>query len=110
MNRSDVEPGRAGRAPDRRIVLLASGTGKSQGIVIKQVELRLYVERKDEHLGKYSLLTVIVETDSGTVEMKYDEGFRGEDALDTAAKMLTQYSGLASLINRALIELKRQEK
>jgi hypothetical protein len=50
-------------------------------------------------------LTVLVETDRGSVEMKYDEGFRGADALESAATILTRYVGLASLINRALIEL-----
>jgi hypothetical protein len=69
------------------------------------VELRQYVERRDERLGDYSLLTVVVETDRGTAELKYDEGFRGSDALESAANMLSQYIGLASLINRALIEL-----
>jgi hypothetical protein len=37
--------------------------------------------------------------------MKYDEGYRGKDVFDNSIKMLTQYSGLSSLINRALIEL-----
>jgi hypothetical protein len=39
--------------------------------------------------------------------MKYDEGFRGNNAIDLAVTMLKQYVGFASLINRALIELQR---
>ena len=78
---------------------------QNQGFVISRIELRRYVERVDEQLGDYSLLTVLVETDKGSVEMKYDEGFRGPDALESASTMLTRYVGLASLINRALIEL-----
>jgi hypothetical protein len=104
MKASDVDPGRTGRPPDRAKVLMA-GAQKNQGFVIQKVELRQYVERRDERLGDYSLLTVVVETDRGTAEMKYDEGFRGPDALESAATMLMQYVGLASLINRALIEL-----
>jgi hypothetical protein len=102
---SDVDPGRTSRPPDRVKVLMAGGAQKNQGFVIQKVEIRQYVERKDGWLGDYSLLTVVVETDRGTVEMKYDEGFRGPDALESAATMLAQYIGLASLINRALIEL-----
>jgi len=107
MKSSDIAPGRISRPPDRLIVLLEKGSQKNQGVVIKTIEMRQYVERNDDHLGDYSLLTAVVETDLGTVEMKYDEGFRGPDALESAVTMLTQYVGLASLINRALIELQR---
>lgn len=107
MKASDIDPGRTNRPPDRVKVLMAGGAQKNQGFVIQKVEMRQYVERKDERLGDYSLLTAVVETDRGTVEMKYDEGFRGPDALESAATMLMQYVGLASLINRALIELQQ---
>jgi hypothetical protein len=107
MKLSDIEPGRINRPPDRSRVLLDKGSQKNQGFVIQKIEMRQYVERKDEKLGDYSLLTAVVETDRGTVEMKYDEGFRGPDALESAVTMLTQYVGLASLINRALIELQQ---
>jgi hypothetical protein len=108
MRASDIDPDRTNRPPDKSRVLLAKGAQKNQGFVIKQVEIRQYVERKDDRLGDYSLLTVVVETDKGTAEMRYDEGFRGPDALQSAVTMLTKYVGLASLINRALIELQRQ--
>jgi hypothetical protein len=39
------------------------------------------------------------------IETKYDEGFRGDDAIESAVTILTQYGGFASVINRALIEL-----
>ena len=102
--KSDIPPGRIKGEPAKRQVLL-SGMQQVQGFVVRKVEMRQYVERVDEKLGDYSLLTTIVETDEGAVEMKYDEGFRGPDALESAVKMLTQYVGLSSLINRALIEL-----
>jgi len=106
MRISDIDPGRTGRPPDR-VKVLMDGAQKNQGFVIQKVEMRQYVERRDERLGDYSLITVVVKTDRGTVEMKYDEGFRGPDALESAATMLAQYVGLASLINRALIELQQ---
>jgi hypothetical protein len=34
------------------------------------------------------------------IETKYDEGFRGDDAIESSVTMLTQYVGFASLINR----------
>jgi hypothetical protein len=102
--KSDIEPGRI-RGPPAKSKVLMSGVQNVQGFSVTKVEMRQYVERTDERLGDYSLLTVIVDTDRGAVEMKYDEGFRGGDALESAAAMLTQYAGLSALINRALIEL-----
>ena len=102
--KSDIEPGRINGPPARRQVLL-SGAQKDQGFTVTLVEMRQYIERADERLGEYSLLTVVVETDKGSIEMKYDEGFRGSDAFQSAVAMLTQYLGLSALINRALIAL-----
>jgi len=72
---------------------------------IEKLELLMYITNNHKILGDYSILVCIIETDKGTVIMKYDEGYRGEDVFDNSIKMLTQYSGLSSLINRALIEL-----
>ena len=104
MKKNDVDPDRVERLPDN-VTVLFHGSMQNQGYVITSIELRQYLERRDGKLGDYSLITVLVETDRGSVEMKYDEGFRGSDALESAATLLKQYVGLASLINRALIEL-----
>ena len=72
---------------------------------IKKLELLMYITNNHKILGDYSILVSIIETDKGTIIMKYDEGYRGKDVFDNSIKMLTQYSGLSSLINRALIEL-----
>lgn len=102
--KTDLEPGRIKGPPAKSAQLLQSAM-KMEGVLVTKMEMRQYVERSDNQLGDYSLLTVVVETDRGAVEMKYDEGFRGPDALESAAKLLLQYAGLAALINRALIEL-----
>lgn len=102
--KTDLEPGRIAGPPVKSVQLLNAAM-RMEGVSITKMEMRQYVERTDEHLGDYSLLTVVVETDRGAVEMKYDEGFRGPDALESAAKLLLQYAGLSALINRALIEL-----
>jgi hypothetical protein len=72
---------------------------------IKKIELSLYNTNNHNILGDYSILVIIIETNKGTVIMKYDEGYRGNDAFDNAIEMLTQFNGVSSLINRALIEL-----
>ena len=82
--KTDVEPGRVARPPDKARVLM-EGSMQNQGFSISKIELRQYVERRDDKLGDYSLLTAVVETDRGGVEMRYDEGFRGPDALESAA-------------------------
>jgi hypothetical protein len=85
---------------------LSSGGFKDQEFLIKRVELRLYVEKIDETLGKFSLITSFVETDKGTVEMIYDEGYRGENSLNRTVKFLISNLGLSSLILRSVITLK----
>ena len=105
---SDIDSSRiTKRTPDKSVTLLANGKTENQGYIIEHIELRQYIENVDPFLGNYSLLTVLIKTNKGEVEMKYDEGFRDNNVIESAAKMLTQYAGFASLINRALIELQR---
>ena len=49
-----------------------------------RIELRYYIEKVDKKLGTYCLITSFVQTDKGTIEMIYDEGFLGDDALSRA--------------------------
>ena len=97
---------RVNRIPDQTEILLSSGDFEDQGFLIKRVELRLYIEKFDEKLGNYSLITSFVETDKGTVEMIYDEGYRGENALNRTVKFLISNLGLSSLVLRSIITLK----
>lgn len=73
--------------------------------LIKKLELSIYITNHHKLLGDYSILVILLETNKGTVMIKYDEGYRGKDAFANAIEMLTQYNGLSSVINRALIEL-----
>ena len=98
-------PKRIERVPDKIIQLLSDGNIVEKGYKIKNIQLRLYTEKNDEKLGPYSLITSLVETDKGSVEMIYDEGFRGNDALETSSKFLTENLGISSLILRSLIFL-----
>ena len=98
-------PKRIDRNPDKIIELLSNGSVTEMGYVIKNIQLRLYIEKQDKKLGKYSLITSLVETDKGSVEMIYDEGYRGNNALETSSKFLTENLGISGLILRSLIFL-----
>ena len=98
-------PKRVDRNPDKIIELLSNGSIRENGYEIKNIQLRLYIEKNDKKLGQYSLITSLVETDKGSVEMIYDEGFRGNNALEKSSKFLTESLGISGLILRSLIFL-----
>ena len=106
MKHIDISsPDRVKRNPDKTIQLLRNGPITQNGYNIESIQLRLYMEKIDKKLGQYSLITSLVETDKGSVEMIYDEGYRGNNALETSSKFLTENLGIASLILRSLIFL-----
>ena len=96
---------RVNRSPDKIVQVISDGTTVEKGYKIKNIQLRLYTEKNDKKLGLYSLITSLVETDKGSVEMIYDEGFRGNNALEKSSKFLTESLGISGLILRSLIFL-----
>lgn len=100
-----TDPKRLDRGPDKTIVLMSSGNFMERGYEIRNIHLNRYLQAKDSRLGPYSLLTVYVETDKGSIEMTYDEGYRGENALEEAAAFLTSHLGISGLILRSIIQL-----
>jgi len=107
MNIVDLhDPQRVNRNPDKVQVLFSSGDFLEQGFSVSRVELRLYLEKTDVDLGQYSLITSFVDTDKGSVEMIYDEGFRGDDSLDRTVQFLTSNLGISGLILRSIITLR----
>lgn len=106
IKKIDISASRANGVPDAVTVLLEGVNSQNQGFIIEHMELRQYIESRDPCLGEYSLITVLIKTDKGVVEMKYDEGYRGDsDVLKSIADFLSHYVGYASLIGRILIEL-----
>ena len=99
-------PERVNRKPDQIEILFSSDDFEEQGFLVKHVELRLYVEKNDDKLGPFSLITSFVQTNKGSVEMIYDEGYRGEDSLNRTVKFLVSNLGLSALILRSTISLK----
>lgn len=104
-----VDPKRIARSPNKTIVLMSSGNFIQNGYEIKKVHLNLYFQGKDPNLGPYSLLTAYVETDKGSIEMTYDEGYRGENALEEAAVFLTSHLGISALILRSTLQLENSK-
>ena len=96
------------REPDNRNVIFADGKIIQEGVEIKRIELLEYKIKIDEKLGQYSIITALVNTDQDQIEILYDEGYRGNDALDESANMLIQNLGLSGLILRSLISLKNK--
>ena len=96
---------RLNNGPNKTIALITSGNFTERGYKIKNMCLNLYLQTKDPKLGPYSLLTAYVETDKGSIEMTYDEGYRGENALEEAAVFLTSHLGISGLVLRSIIQL-----
>ena len=100
------DPSRVNKTPDGVEVLFSAGNFIQDEFKISKVELRLYKEQTDEKLGDFSLITSFVQTDKGSVEMIYDEGYRGNDVLSRAKEFLTSNLGISGLILRSVITLR----
>ncbi|ABK76894.1 conserved hypothetical protein [Cenarchaeum symbiosum A] len=98
------DPARVAREPDDMIDVL-SGSFEEGGHTVHKVQLRLYTEGDGGELGPYSLITSYVEADAGSVEMIYDEGYRGADALGRAAKFLAESMGVSGVVLRSMMAL-----
>ncbi|MBT8173376.1 MAG: hypothetical protein KJN83_04900 [Nitrosopumilus sp.] len=101
-------PERVNKSPDDVEILMSSGSFVQDEFVISKVELRLYKERNDEKLGAFSLITSFVETDKGSVEMIFDEGFRGNDPLKRTRDFLISNLGISALVLRSIICLREK--
>lgn len=101
-------PERVNKSPDDVEILMSSGSFVQDEFVISKVELRLYNERHDDKLGAFSLITSFVETDKGSVEMIFDEGFRGDDPLKRTRDFLISNLGISSLVLRSIICLREK--
>ena len=92
--------------PDNRTTIISDGKIRQDGVEINKIELLQYKIKFEEKLGDYSIITALIQTDLGEIEILYDEGYRGTNALQDSATMLTHNLGLSGLILRSLISLK----
>ena len=98
-------PERINRLPDKSTILFSEKNYSEHGFKIKKVELRLFIEKIDEKLGPYSLITSFVDTDKGSIEMIYEEGYHGMNSLERSKDFLISSLGISGLILRSLIAL-----
>ncbi len=103
-----IPPSRIEKKPNKIVKLISDGQVSEQGFKIKNLELRYYPEQNDEKLGPYSLITSFLETDRGSIEITYDEGYRGIDPINGTAKFLVENLGLSGLILRSIIALEEE--
>ena len=98
-------PQRVNRQPDGSALLFSEKNYSEHGFKIKKVELRLFIEKNDEKLGPYSLITSFVETDKGSIEMVYEEGYKGINSFERSKDFLVSSLGISGLILRSVIAL-----
>lgn len=91
--------------PKDEMVVLSDGNFQVNGFLIINISVRQYISKIDDDLGPYSILTCIVETDKGTIEILYDEGFHGTNALQESVMFLKNNLGVSGLILRSVISL-----
>tara|TARA_B100000029_G_scaffold263762_1_gene259921 strand:- start:374 stop:721 length:348 start_codon:yes stop_codon:yes gene_type:complete len=94
--------------PDDRTIIFSDGKMTQDDIEIQKIEMLQYKIKNDEELGVYSIITALVDTDHGIIEILYDEGYRGDNALKESVNLLIQNLGLSGLILRSIISLKNQ--
>lgn len=73
-----------------------------QNYVVKNIELCYY---KNLNKMENSIITAIIKIDEREIEIKYREGNFEDSILEDTKELLIKYSGISSLINRALIEI-----
>ena len=101
------DPRRVARKPDAVEVIMKSDGMAHDEFLIRRIEMRLYTEDvTGDQRGPYSLITSYVETDTGSIEMTYDEGFRGSEPLASAVRLLTENLGPSALVLRSVIALR----
>ena len=59
--------------PNNRTVIFSDGKITQDGVEIQKIELLQYEIKKDVELGTYSLITALVDTDQGEIEILYDD-------------------------------------
>lgn len=96
-------PKRINRLPTSTTVIFSEKNFSEQGFLIKKIELRLFIEKIDKKLGPYSLITCLIDTDKGSIEMIYEEGYLGINSLERSKELLISNLGISGLIKRSMI-------
>jgi len=102
MKFNDIpDSNRIDRIPDESQEIFSSENFTEQGLIIKKIEMRLYIEKENR-----CLITVFLQSDKGEVEMLYDEIKYEKNSLPNLTKFLMNQLGISSIITRTIIFLK----
>ena len=88
-----------------RIVKISEKILFFQEVEVKSLEIRQYFPHSEVQDANTCLYTVFIQTNIGSVEMKYIESRCNSQELDRICFLLKDLIGISSLINRMLIEL-----
>ena len=94
------------RDPDNRNIVFSDGKITQDDVEIKKIELLEYKINTDQNLGTYSIITALVDTDQGLIEILYDEGYRGDDRSE---EHTSELQSLVNLVCRLLLEKKKKK-
>jgi len=102
MKFNDIpDSNRIDRIPDESQEIFSSENFTEQGLIIKKIEMRLYIEKENR-----CLITVFLQSDKGEVEMLYDEIKYEKNSLPNLTEFLMNQLGISSIITRTIIFLK----
>lgn len=104
MNLLDViDQSRIDRVPDKTMQLLSSANYLEFGHMVLHVELRLYYKKTKD--GPYSIITMFVETNKGTIEQILNEGYLGPHSIEEEMAFITSHLVISELILNAIRRL-----
>ena len=91
-----IDKDRIDRIPDKSVRLLSSSNYQELGHTVLHVELRLYYTKTKD--GPYSVVTIFVETNQGTIEQILNEGYLGMHAIEEEMAYITSHLVISELI------------
>lgn len=98
-----IDRSRIDRIPDKMMCLLSSGKSQELGHRISHIELRLYYKKTKD--GPYSIVTLFVESDKGTIEQILNEGYLGINAIEEEMAFITSHLVISKLILESIKRL-----
>lgn len=91
-----IDKTRIDRIPDKAIRLASSVNYQELGYTVLHVELHLYYTKTKG--GPYSIITIFVETNRGTIEQILNEGYLGAHAIEEEMAYITSHLVISELI------------
>lgn len=98
-----IDRSRIDKIPDKTMRLLSSAKYRELGHTVLHVELRLYYEKTKD--GPYSIITIFVDTNQGTIEQILNEGYLGPHAIEEEMAYITSHLVISELILNSIKKL-----